>query len=81
MVAHDAWIAVYIMTDGYRGTLYIGVTGQFQTRIGQHREGHGGFTKRYGLKRLVWYEIHESMTEAIQRESSLSAIPASGKST
>jgi len=71
MVAADAWIAVYMMTDRYRGTLYTGVTGQFRSRITQHREGVGGFTRRYGLKRLVWYEIHDQMTDAIQRETSI----------
>ena len=53
MVAADAWIAVYMMADRYRGTLYTGVTASFQSRIIQHREGVGGFTRRYGLKRLV----------------------------
>lgn len=57
MVSPDAWIAVYMMADHYRGTLYTGVTGQFFTRIGQHREGRTpGFTRKHGLKRLVWYE-------------------------
>lgn len=71
MVAPDAWIAVYIMTDHYRGTLYTGVTGRFHSRIIEHREGAGGFTAHYGLRRLVWYEVHERMTEAIQRETSI----------
>ncbi len=72
MDLNAAWIAVYIMADRYRGTLYIGVTADFQTRIVQHREGAGsGFTRRYGLKRLVWCEIHETMADAIQRETSL----------
>jgi putative endonuclease len=59
------------MADRPRGTLYIGVTAYFQTRILQHREGQGGFTRRYGLTRLVWYELHDLMTDAIQRETSL----------
>jgi putative endonuclease len=72
MVGREAWIAVYIMADRYRGTLYIGVTSAFHTRMIQHREGvFPGFTKRYGLHRLVWYEPHDLMTEAIQRERSL----------
>lgn len=72
MVGRDAWIAVYIMADHYRGTLYIGVTSEFHARIIQHREGVlPGFTQRYGLKRLVWYEHHDVMTEAIHREKSL----------
>ncbi|MGR4866800.1 GIY-YIG nuclease family protein [Caulobacter sp. LARHSG274] len=79
MVAPDAWIAVYMMTDRYRGTLYTGVTGQFHGRILQHREGHGGFTRRYNLTRLVWYEIHDLMTDAIQRETSLKRWPRQWK--
>ena len=68
MVAWDASIAVYMMSNQPLGTLYIGVTSQFQSRIIQHREGLiPGFTRRYGLKRLVWYEPHELMTVAIQR--------------
>ena len=79
MVAHDAWIAVYMMTDHYRGTLYTGVTGQFFTRITQHREGAGGFTQQHGLTRLVWYEVHDLMTEAIQRETSIKRWPRQWK--
>lgn len=80
MVGKDADIAVYIMCDRYRGTLYIGVTSQFQTRMIQHRDGLiPGFTKRYGLKRLVWYETHEVMTVAIQRERSLKEWPRQWK--
>jgi putative endonuclease len=79
MVTADAWIAVYMMTDRHRGTLYIGVTGQFHTRIIQHRQGAGGFTRRYGLKRLVWYEAHDQMTDAIQRETSIKRWPRQWK--
>jgi putative endonuclease len=68
-----------MMIDRYRGTLYTGVTGQFHSRIIQHREGAGGFTKRYGLDRLVWYEIRELMTEAIQRETSIKRWPRQWK--
>ena len=57
---------VYIMTNRPNGTLYIGVTSD---RVYEHREGLiDGFTKRYGLKRLVWYEW---LTAAIQRETSM----------
>ena len=72
MVGRDAYIAVYILSDGVRGTLYVGVTSNLPRRIEEHREGLiPGHTKRYGIKRLVWYEPHESMTAAIQREKSL----------
>jgi putative endonuclease len=72
MVGRDAYIAVYIMASGTRGTLYIGVTSELNRRVFEHREklGHG-FTKRYGCNRLVWYEPYESMSDAIQREKSL----------
>jgi putative endonuclease len=64
--------AVYIMASRKHGPLYIGVTTDLQNRVAQHREGLiPGFTQRYGVKRLVWYEMHESINEAIQRETSL----------
>jgi len=72
MVGRDAYIAVYMMDDRMRGTLYIGVTSRLLSRMVEHREGLvEGFTKRYGLKKLVWYEHHERMTTAIAREKSL----------
>jgi putative endonuclease len=72
MVPRDAFIAVYMMSNGKHGTPYIGVTSNLGQRIWQHREGViDGFTKKYGLKRLVWYDQHKSMIAAIQREKSL----------
>ena len=80
MVGRDASVAVYMMSNQPLGTIYIGVTSQFQSRIIQHREGLvPGFTKRYGLKRLVWFETHEVMTMAIQREKSLKEWPRQWK--
>jgi putative endonuclease len=80
VVGRDSWIAVYMMADRPRGTLYIGVTSRFLTRIAEHREGlYTGFTKRYGLKRLVWCEQFELMTNAIQREKSLKRWPRDWK--
>ena len=65
-----AW--VYIMTDRPNGTLYIGVTSNLVRRVWEHREGVvEGFTETYGLKRLVYYEGHESIVEAIRREKTL----------
>jgi len=64
--------AVYIMASRKHGTLYIGVTSELLQRVAQHRAGEiEGFTKRYGVKRLVWFEPHDSIVEAIQRETSL----------
>ena len=60
------------MASGQHGTIYIGVTSDLIHRAGQHREGLiDGFTKRYGVKRLVWFERYDSIVEAIQREKSL----------
>ncbi|HEY0102266.1 MAG TPA: GIY-YIG nuclease family protein [Brevundimonas sp.] len=65
-------IAVYIMTNGPYGTLYIGVTSDLHHRVAQHRAGtFDGFTKKYQLKRLVWFETFEFMAPALKREKSL----------
>jgi putative endonuclease len=64
--------AVYIMASRKHGTLYVGVTSDLLTRGAQHREGAmRGFTSRYGVKRLVWYEWHDSIEAAIHREKRL----------
>ncbi len=61
-----------MMASGQHGTLYIGVTSDLLLRVSQHREGvFEGFTKRYAVKRLVWFEQHDAITTAIQREKSL----------
>jgi len=61
--------SVYIMTNHKRGTLYIGVTSNLAKRVYEHREGlTPGFTSKYGLKRLVWYEGFERMPGAIAAE-------------
>ncbi len=66
--------AVYIMANKRDGTLYTGVTSNLGQRVWQHREGVAdGFTKRYGCKLLVWYEIHETMEAAIAREKQIKA--------
>lgn len=63
---------VYIMTNKRNGTLYTGVTSNLPQRVGQHREGVAdGFSKRYGCKSLVWYEVHETMESAIAREKQI----------
>jgi putative endonuclease len=63
---------VYIMTNRPSGTLYIGVTSDLARRAYEHREGLcEGFTRKYGLKRLVWYEWHDEIEAAIQRETSM----------
>ena len=83
MVSRDAfntWIAVYIMTNRRHGTLYTGVTSFLPGRVGQHRSGEiKGFTRTHGLHRLVWYESHELMTSAIQREKTIKRYPRDWK--
>ena len=64
--------AVYILATGKRGTLYIGVTSNLIARTWQHREHVvEGFTKRYDVTKLVWYELHGTMDAAILREKQL----------
>jgi putative endonuclease len=71
---------VYIMTNQPNGILYIGVTNDIARRTWEHREGLiDGFTKRYGLKRLVWFEPHQSIIAAIQREKTMKHWPRAWK--
>jgi putative endonuclease len=64
--------SVYILASRRNGTLYIGVTSDLVKRLWEHRNDIvGGFTKRYGVHQLVWYELHESMESAIEREKRL----------
>jgi len=64
--------AVYILASKRNGTLYIGVTSELVKRIWEHKNDMvEGFTKRYGVHRLVWHEVHESMESAIEREKRL----------
>ena len=63
---------VYILASQRNGTLYIGVTSDLIQRVYQHRtEAADGFSKRYGVHDLVWYEVHEMMESAILREKQL----------
>jgi putative endonuclease len=60
---------VYIMANRKNGTIYIGVTSDLVKRAWEHRNGIvPGFPKRYGCKLLVWYEAHEDLQQARQRE-------------
>lgn len=63
---------VYIVTNRPNGTLYVGVTSDLARRTWEHRAGAAdGFTKRYGLKRLVFAERHDDIRTALQREKNL----------
>lgn len=64
--------AVYILASKQNGTLYIGVTGDLTARVWTHRNGViEGYTKKYGVHRLVYYEMHPDMNSAITREKQL----------
>ncbi len=63
---------VYILASDRYGTLYTGVTADLIKRTWQHQESFvEGFTKKYGVKHLVWYEIHEDIQSAITREKQI----------
>ena len=71
---------VYIMTNRRNGTLYIGVTSNLPRRAFEHRAGLiKGFSTRYGLKLLVWYEFHDNIHSAIQRETAMKHWPRAWK--
>jgi putative endonuclease len=63
---------VYMLASARNGTLYIGVTSDLTKRVWQHKEGIvDGFTKKYAIKQLVWYEQHNDALSAITREKQL----------
>jgi putative endonuclease len=71
---------VYILTNRPNGTLYVGVTNDLIRRVFEHRsEVVEGFTKRYGLKRLVYFEHFDDIRTAIQREHSIKHWPRAWK--
>ena len=60
---------VYILASDQNGTLYVGVTNDLARRVYEYRNDLiDGFTKRYGVHRLVWFEVHRDINEAILRE-------------
>jgi putative endonuclease len=66
----------YMTASQKRGTIYIGVTNDLGRRMPEHRSGQGSrFTSRYCVQRLVWYEEHFDIRDAIQREKSLKRWP------
>ena len=63
---------VYLLASRLRGTLYVGVTSDLLKRIWEHRtKAVPGFTARYGVDSLVWYERHENAESAIRREKQI----------
>jgi putative endonuclease len=71
---------VYMMTNRPNGALYVGVTSDLARRAWEHREGVvDGFTRQYGLKRLVYVERHEDIQAVIQRERNMKHWPRTWK--
>jgi putative endonuclease len=71
---------VYIITNRRNGTLYVGTTVDLARRVWEHREGVAdGFTKRYGLTRLVYAERHNDILAAEQREGNMKHWPRAWK--
>lgn len=65
---------VYLMASRRKGTLYVGVTSDLIKRAWEHKaDVVEGFTKRYRVHRLMWYEMHESLESAIAREKAIKA--------
>ncbi len=63
------FIATYIVASGRNGTIYVGSTSELHVRVSQHKnETFQGFTAKYCCKRLVWFEVHGDMAEAVRRE-------------
>ncbi len=71
---------VYIMTNRPNGILYVGITNDLIRRVFEHRSGLiKGFTQRYGLKRLVYFEAFDEIQTAIQREHNIKHWPRTWK--
>ncbi len=63
---------VYMLASRKGGTIYTGVTNDLEGRTFDHREGRGSkFTSKYKVRRLVWYEEHDQISTAIQREKNI----------
>ena len=63
---------VYLLASSPNGTLYVGVTSDLTKRVWEHKSDFvGGFTHRYGVHTLVWYELHSTMESAISREKAI----------
>ena len=66
---------LYILASRPHGTLYTGVTSDLVRRAFEHRNGDSLFTSRYGVFRLVYFEVHDAITAAIQREKNIKHWP------
>ena len=71
---------VYLLASRKNGTLYVGVTSNLVQRLTEHEENlTPGFTSRYAVKRLVWFEEYDSILDAIQREKNIKKYPRQWK--
>ena len=71
-MSDEKQLAVYIIANRYRGTIYIGVTARLYDRVLEHKDGSsGGFAAKYKLKKLVWYAHYPDMAAAIKRETQM----------
>lgn len=71
-MVNDHTYFVYVLASRQNGTLYIGITNHLIRRVQEHRDGLvPGFTKKYAVKRLVYFEVHADITVAIAREKSM----------
>ena len=69
---HSKLPCVYLLASGRNGTRYVGVTSDLVKRVWEHKEKFvEGFTKKYAVDKLVWYEVHETMESAIGREKAI----------
>ena len=76
----DKQPCAYLLASRHNGTLYVGVTSNLIKRVYEHRNDLAdGFTKRYSVHDLVWYEVHESMESAITREKQIKKWPRKAK--
>ena len=63
---------VYLLANGRNGTIYTGVTSNLPKRVWEHRNNQvAGFTRKYRVHTLVWYELHDTMETAIEREKAI----------
>lgn len=71
---------IYILASAPGGTLYVGVTNDLVRRVYEHREGRAdGFTRKYNVKRLIYFEAHDTVMSAIQREKNIKHWPREWK--
>lgn len=76
----DKQPAVYVLASKRNGTLYVGVTSDLPKRVWEHQNDQvDGFSKKYRVHQLVYFEMHEDMTQAITREKQLKAWKRSWK--